>query len=87
LWVPFHPKMVNYFASATVHVSSFPPFISFPKSDLSQVCFIPENCDNASLVFRGGVLMITSLKGAQAWDFRLHFYCFKITHLVPWYIT
>ncbi len=28
-----------------------------------------------------------SLKGAQAWDFRLRFFCFKITHLVPWYIT
>ncbi len=27
------------------------------------------------------------VKGAQAWDFRLRFFCFKITHLVPWYIT
>jgi hypothetical protein len=28
-----------------------------------------------------------SFKGAQAWDFRLRFFCFKRTHLVPWNIT
>ncbi len=27
------------------------------------------------------------VKGAQAWDFRLRFFCFKRTQLVPWYIT